>query len=62
MPFQKAWPLFGRTRTLNVAAYCAPMSSILAGQRSNGQVADARDTVYGSDVHDRPAASPGVSV
>src|SRR5215470_5411794 len=34
------WPHFGRTRTLNAAMYCAPVSSISAGQRANGQVAD----------------------
>src|SRR5262249_30759073 len=33
----------------NAAIYCAPVSSISAGQRRNGQVADRRDTVYGSD-------------
>ena len=27
------WPLFGRTTTLNVAAYCAAVSSISAGQQ-----------------------------
>ena len=42
------WPLFGRQRTLNAAIYCAPVSSISAGQQRNGQVADARVTVYGS--------------
>src|SRR5262249_47323948 len=40
---------FSRTRTLNAAAYCVPVNSIPAGQRQNGQIADARDTVYGSD-------------
>ena len=39
------WPLFGRTRTLNAAAYCASMSTVSAGQQRNGQVAGARDTV-----------------
>jgi hypothetical protein len=43
------WPHFGRTRTLNAAAYCAPVSTVWAGQQWNGQVAGARDTVYGSD-------------
>ena len=43
------WPLFGRQTTLNAATYCAPVSSISAGQQSNGQAAGARDTVYGSD-------------
>ena len=47
------WPLFGRQTTLNVATYCAPVSSISAGQQRNGQVAEARDTVYGSDA-DQP--------
>src|SRR2546428_8902964 len=37
---QLPWPHFGRTRTLNAAIYCAPVSSISAGQRGNGQVAD----------------------
>jgi hypothetical protein len=46
---QLSWPHFGRTRTLNAAIYCAPVSSISAGQRGNGQVADRRDTVYGSE-------------
>jgi hypothetical protein len=40
---------FGRQTTLNVSAYCAPASSISAGQPRNRQAADARDTVYGSD-------------
>ena len=44
-----SWPPFGRTRTLNAATYCASMSSIPAGQRQSGQVASARDAVYGSD-------------
>jgi hypothetical protein len=44
------WPLFGRPRTLNAAAYCAPMNTISAGQQRNGQVAGVCDTVYGSDV------------
>jgi hypothetical protein len=39
---------FGRTRTLNPAAYCASMSTVSAGQQRNGQVAGVRDTVYGS--------------
>ena len=43
------WPLFGRTRTLNAAAYCASMSTVSAGQHWNGQVAGTRDTVYGSE-------------
>jgi len=51
------WPLFGRQTTLNAASYCAPVSSISAGQQRNGQVADRRDTVYGSDASARP--SPG---
>jgi hypothetical protein len=49
------WPHFGRTRTLNAAIYCALASSISAGQRRNGQVADRRDTVYGSEGHARCA-------
>ena len=43
------WPLSGRTRTLNVAIYCASVSIISARQHGNGQVADGRDTVYGSE-------------
>ena len=50
---QLPWPHFGRTRTLNAAIYCAPVSSISAGQRGNGQVAEVRDTVYGSDALER---------
>ena len=46
---RRRWPLFGRQTTLNAAAYCAPVSSISAGQQGSGQVADARDTVYGSE-------------
>ena len=42
------WPLFGRQTTLNAATYCAPVSIISAGQQRNAQIADARDTVYGS--------------
>jgi hypothetical protein len=34
---QLPWPHFGRTRTLNAAIYCAPVCSILAGQRDRGQ-------------------------
>jgi hypothetical protein len=37
---QLPWPHFGLTRTLNAAIYCAPVSSIPAGQQGNGQVAD----------------------
>ncbi len=43
------WPLFGRTTTLNTAACCASVSNISAGQQRNEQVADAPDTVYGSE-------------
>ena|SRR5215469_14670209 len=54
---------FGRTRTLHAAAYRALVSSILAGQRSSGQVADACDTVCGSDdpgvAHRMSAAGTG---
>ena len=39
-----------RTTTLNVAAYCALVSSISAGQQWNGQVAAARVDHYESDV------------
>jgi hypothetical protein len=46
-----SWPYFGRTRTLNAAAYCALVSTVWPGQQRNGQVAGARDTVYGSDDH-----------
>jgi hypothetical protein len=52
------WPHFGRPAMLNTAALCAAMSSILAGQQRNGQVAGARDTVYGSEGwFGRPCAS-----
>jgi hypothetical protein len=34
---------------LDVAVYCALVSSISAGQRLNGRVPGARDTVYGSE-------------
>jgi hypothetical protein len=44
---QLPWPHFGHPRTLNAAIYCAPVSSIPAGQRGNGQIADRGDTVYG---------------
>jgi len=37
---QLPWPHFSRPRTLNVAIYCAPVTSIAAAQRWNGQVAD----------------------
>jgi hypothetical protein len=43
------WPLFGRPRTLNTAYYCTSVSTVSAGQQRSGQVAGARDTVYGSD-------------
>ena len=60
------WPLFGRQTTLNVAICCAPVSSILAGQQQNGQVAGVRDTVYGSDgqlgVHVVPSNLPRIAV
>jgi hypothetical protein len=39
---------FGRQRTLNGANYCVPVSTVRAGQQQNGQIAVARDTVYGS--------------
>jgi len=58
------WPLSGRQTTLNAASYCAPVSSISAGQQRNGQVADRRDTVYGSEgwgfesLRARPAQRP----
>ena len=43
------WPHSGRTRTLNAAAYCAPVSTVWAGQQWNEQVAGARGIVYGSE-------------
>jgi hypothetical protein len=43
------WPLSGRQRALNAAAYCATVSTVSPGQHRNGQVAGARDTVYGSE-------------
>jgi hypothetical protein len=56
------WPLFGRQTTLNAATYCAPVSSISAGQQRSGQVAGARDTVYGSDGWTRRAITRCVPV
>src|SRR5215469_11337963 len=46
---QLSGPHFGHKRTLNAAICWAPVSSISAGQRGNGQVADRRDTVYRSE-------------
>ena len=46
---QTVWQLFGRQTTLNAATYCVLMSTVLAAQQWNGQVADTRDTVYRSD-------------
>ncbi len=46
---QATLTLFDHQRTLNVANCCAPVSSISAGQRGNGQAPSRRDTVYGSD-------------
>ena len=43
------WPLSGRQTTLNAAISCATVFNISAGQQRNGQIANARDTVYGSD-------------
>jgi hypothetical protein len=45
----RRWPLSDRQRTLNAAAYCATVSTVSPGQHRNGQVAGARDTVYGSE-------------
>ena len=42
------WPHSGHTGALNVAAYCATMGIISAGQRNNGQVADMPVELYGS--------------
>ena len=56
------WPLFGRPRALNAAAYCAPVSTVSAGQQRNEQAADAPDTVYGSEGHHRVSAIIAQSV
>jgi hypothetical protein len=32
------WPFFGRRTALNIAAYCAPASSISAGQQRNSSL------------------------
>ena len=52
------WPLFGRTRTLNAAAYCAPVSIVWAGHQWIGQVTGTCDTINGSDARVGPAAVP----
>jgi hypothetical protein len=44
-----AWPLFGRTKTLNAVARCASLNSIFAVQRQNEQVADTGIDLYGSE-------------
>jgi hypothetical protein len=49
MPRCGRWPCFGLTTMLYAATYCAPLTKNSAGQRRNGQVAGARDTVYGSE-------------
>lgn len=51
--------LFGLTTTLNTAACCATLMSLSTGQNRNEQVVGAAVDLYGSDVHDRSAASPG---
>jgi hypothetical protein len=43
------WPDFGLITPLNVAACCALLSSISAGQLMYGLVADAPGTLYGSE-------------
>jgi hypothetical protein len=47
------WPYFGLTTTLKVAAHCASLTSISAGQRPNRQVVDATVDLYGSDALER---------
>ena len=42
---------------LNAVAYCASTSTVSAGQQANGQVADACNTVYGSDDRGQRATS-----
>jgi hypothetical protein len=44
-----SWPDFGRTVTLNVAAYCVAMNTIPPGQRVYEQVGSVPETLYGSD-------------
>ncbi len=56
-PFRPGWPLFGRTATLNVAAYCALVSTVSAGQQRNGQVAGARHSLRISGSAGRVAES-----
>jgi hypothetical protein len=50
------WPYFGLAAMLNAAAYCAPVSSISAGQRGSEQAADAAVDHYGSEVPDKCGA------
>ena len=55
----RRWPDFGRTALHNDARRREPVRAILAGQPPSAQVAGMSGTIYGSDVHDGPAASPG---
>ena len=43
------WPDFGRTTTLNVAAYCALANGISPSQRTYEPVGEAIETIYGSE-------------
>jgi hypothetical protein len=43
------WPDFGRTTTLNLAAYCALANVIPPSQRMYEPVGVATETIYGSD-------------
>jgi hypothetical protein len=52
------WPYFGLTTTLKVAAHCASLTSISAGQRRNGQVVDAAVDLYGSDAQGTTGSWP----
>jgi hypothetical protein len=48
MSVKESWPHFGLAKTLNVAAHCAVMNNIPAGQRVYGLVVDVSETLYGS--------------
>lgn len=56
VPWMRPGRFLAARERSNVAAYCASVSSIPAGQQPNGQVAGARDTVYGSEAS-RPLLS-----
>jgi hypothetical protein len=60
MAASHGWSYFGLTTTLNVAVYCASVSSVSAAQQANEQVADVPVTLYGSD--DQSDDRSGLSV